>query len=317
MTLVDVFTSLADKIRSKLGTTDKYSPISAIEAIDDVYTKGYDNGFDDAYVPTQTKEVTASTGGSLSVMPDDGYTLSEVSVYPTPSQTKSAKPSTSAQTITPDNGKLLSSVSISAIETETKTQAAGTSNVDVTPTSGKYLTKVTVTPTPTQEKTVTATTSAQTVTPDSGKHLSKVTVNAQSHSGTYTFAANDTGNTKDLGTAHDYRYVNASNVYAKGKADEKINNAGNIVDEVGEYISTVNGGLYEVLAACENGTLPASTSASISGGTLIGSAIRAYAPVNFTTTYLLLVRATSTRIRVERITGAMTIGWTGARRIYN
>ena len=46
-----------------------------------------------------------------------------------------------------------------------------------------------------------------------------VAAGATTHTGTYTFAANDTGSTKDLGVNHSYRYVNATNVYNKGKAD--------------------------------------------------------------------------------------------------
>lgn len=215
--LTDIFTSLANKIRSRLGTTTTYTPAQAIAAIDDVYEKGKSEGA----TPTQTKTVTAGTSATT-VTPDTGYALSSVTVNPTPSQSKSATPSTSAQTISPDSGKLLSSVSISAIATETKTQAAGTSNVDVTPTSGKYLTKVTVTPTPTQEKTITASRSAQTVTPDSGKHLSKVTVNKYPDAtGTYTYPVNSTGDTYDMGATNNIRNVNATNVYNKGKADGK------------------------------------------------------------------------------------------------
>ena len=44
-------------------------------------------------------------------------------------------------------------------------------------------------------------------------------LNFKVHDATYTFPANDTGATKDLGELHKYRYVNAANVYAKGKAD--------------------------------------------------------------------------------------------------
>ena len=123
-------------------------------------------------------------------------------------QEKSATPSTSAQNITPDSGKVLSKVSVSAISTQEKTS---------TPT--------------------TRSATAATVTPDSGKFLSKVTVNTtsvpnryvntnsvpNSNSGTYTFPANDTGGTKDLGAANSYRYVNAQNVYNKGKADAETN----------------------------------------------------------------------------------------------
>ena len=51
----------------------------------------------------------------------------------------------------------------------------------------------------------------------------KVTANPNQNSDTYTFAANDTGDTKDLGATNTYRYVNAKNVYAKGKVDAIIN----------------------------------------------------------------------------------------------
>ena len=36
---------------------------------------------------------------------------------------------------------------------------------------------------------------------------------------TYTYATNSTGGTVDLGARNNYRYVNATNVYNKGKAD--------------------------------------------------------------------------------------------------
>jgi hypothetical protein len=39
------------------------------------------------------------------------------------------------------------------------------------------------------------------------------------NSGTYNFPTNDTGAKKDLGVTNTYRYVTATNVYNKGKAD--------------------------------------------------------------------------------------------------
>ena len=75
---------------------------------------------------------------------------------------------------------------------------------------------VSITP---ETKTVTATTSNQTVTPSTGKVLTSVTVKPQAQSATYTYASGDTGGTKDLGATNNYRYVNASNVYNKGKQD--------------------------------------------------------------------------------------------------
>lgn len=233
--LTDVFTSLANKIRSRLGTTTTYTPAQAIAAIDDVYEKGKSEGA----TPTQTKTVTAGTSATT-VTPDTGYALSSVTVNPTPSQSKSATPSTSAQTISPDSGKLLSSVSVGAISPQRSNGTAATgSGIDShgpyvyipygywLEYSGKagssytYLTAAqAVAVCPSQEKTVTGSRSAQTVTPDSGKLLSKVTVNKYPDAtGTYTYPANSTGGTYDMGTTNNLRYVNASNVYAKGKAD--------------------------------------------------------------------------------------------------
>ena len=168
--LTDLFTSLANKIRSKLGTTSKYTPAQAISAIDDVYDKGVQDGT----VPTQTK---------------------------------SAAPSTSAQTITPDSGYHLSGVSISAISPQnTAGTAAHSAGRD---SAGAYVyfpygwypqyngNYCYIRPTDAQAQAMHA------------------------HTGTYTFAANDTGGTKDLGSIHGYRYVNASNVYNKGVADAR------------------------------------------------------------------------------------------------
>ena len=41
--LTDLFTSLANKVRSKLGTTGTYTPAQAVSAIDTVYTEGQRN----------------------------------------------------------------------------------------------------------------------------------------------------------------------------------------------------------------------------------------------------------------------------------
>lgn len=126
----------------------------------------------------QSKTVTAGVE-NITVNPDTGFDgLSSVTVQPTPTETKSATPSTSAQTITPSSGKHLASVSISAIQTETKSVTPAASSQTVTPTTGKYLTSVTVAAVPSQTKSATPTKQAQIVSPDTDTWLSSVTVEA-------------------------------------------------------------------------------------------------------------------------------------------
>ena len=137
--LTDLFTAFANKIRSKTGGSDTYTPPQMVNAIDDVYQAGVDAGT----TPTQTKTVTAGTTATT-VTPDTGYALSSVTVNPTPSQSKSATPTTSAQTILPDSGKLLSSVEVGAIQTQTKSATPTTSAQTISPDSGKYLSSVSV-----------------------------------------------------------------------------------------------------------------------------------------------------------------------------
>lgn len=94
-----------------------------------------------------TKTITAN--GTYDATDDslDGYSSVAVNVPSSAPnlQTKSATPSTSAQTITPDSGyDGLSSVSISAIQTQTKSATPSETAQTITPDSGKYLTSVSV-----------------------------------------------------------------------------------------------------------------------------------------------------------------------------
>lgn len=98
--------------------------------------QGYHNGSGKVSITTQTKSATPSTSAQT-ISPDSGKVLSSVSVGAISTQTKSASPSTSAQTISPDSGKYLSSVSISAISPQRSTgTAASASGRD---SSGPYV----------------------------------------------------------------------------------------------------------------------------------------------------------------------------------
>lgn len=140
--LTNLFTSLANKIRSKVGGSQTYTPPQMVNAIDDVYNAGVAAGA----TPTQTKTVTAGTSTEY-VYPDSGYALSRVTVYPTSTQSKSTTAGTSSKTVYPDSGYHLSSVTVSPTPTD--------SAVTVIPSS-----------------------SSQTISPSSGHHLSSVTVDA-------------------------------------------------------------------------------------------------------------------------------------------
>ena len=244
--LTDLFTSLANKIRNKLGTTSTYTPTQAISAIDDVYTKGVTdtkkgnattgdvksgvtftsaNGVElIGTFAAQTKTVTAGTSAST-VTPDSGKYLSKLTINPTPSQSKSASPSTSAQTISPDSGKLLSSVSISAISTQEKTVTSSRSAQAVTPDSGKYLSKVTVNalvPAGTYDAGATRSTAIDMGATSNYRYVNTNSV-ANTNSGTYTPSSN--GTALDMGATNTYRYVNTSTVYQLGITANKQANA--------------------------------------------------------------------------------------------
>lgn len=126
--LTDLFTAFANKIRSKTGGSDTYTPPQMVNAIDDVYQAGVNAGT----TPTQTKTVTAGTSATT-VTPDTGYALSSVTVNPTPTETKSDTPNVSTnKTVSPSSGKHLSQVTIQPLtHSGTYTPAANTAKNDM------------------------------------------------------------------------------------------------------------------------------------------------------------------------------------------
>ena len=102
--LTDFFTSLSNKIRSKLNTSITYTPDEAVNAIDDVYNEGVND----------TKKGNANIGdvkNGVTFTSTNGVNLTGTFT----SQEKTITGSRSAQTVTPDSGKYLSKVTVNAL----------------------------------------------------------------------------------------------------------------------------------------------------------------------------------------------------------
>ena len=81
--LTDLFTSMANKIRSKTGTATTYTPAQMVsDGIDDVYAAGYDAGGGGAagipITPSNASPVSLTTGESYEMLAD-GYAVSSYS----------------------------------------------------------------------------------------------------------------------------------------------------------------------------------------------------------------------------------------------
>lgn len=199
--LTDLFTSLASKIRVKLGTTDKYTPTQAIAAIDQIYEKGVASakvGTATATAVLKGKTFTnASSIGATGTMPDYSTGSRKQVVWGTGSGN-----TTPAMRLDSDGNNYTIAVpkgywnwsydnSSITIPTETKTWTpAGATTL--TPTDGKMIKSVTVNAVPTTTVTVKPSTSTQSLTPPTGNYYSQVTVNAISASATTVTAGTAT-----------------------------------------------------------------------------------------------------------------------------
>lgn len=209
-TLSSLFTDIANAIRTKTGSSAQIVADNFPTEIANIPT-GIDPSDATALDSDIVAPKTAYTrdGKTTGTMPDNGsvdvtldttntsYTVaggkhSGSGTVKVVSQTKSATPTTSAQTISADSGKVLSSVSVGAIQTQTKSATPSTSAQTVTPDSGKYLTSVSVGAIPNQRSgkqgDITPSTSTQTVYIPSGWHNGSTYFSVGASSGTQVTA---------------------------------------------------------------------------------------------------------------------------------
>jgi hypothetical protein len=93
-----------------------------------------------------------------------------------------------------------------------------------------------------------------------GYHDGLGTVSVSPNTGTYTYPVGSTGSTVDMGDTNTYRYVNAENVYNKGKVDGTTVHTGTYtIDEETEMGTTVDMGAshtYRYISVPNGGTAP-------------------------------------------------------------
>lgn len=125
--LTDLFTALANKIRSKTGGQETYTPLEMVsDGIDDVYDAGVIAG-----TPTLTGDASASDVKSGKTF--YGSTLTkQTGTFEADSTNNSATATTSQETKSPASGKYFANFTINPQQhSETYTPAANTSNNDM------------------------------------------------------------------------------------------------------------------------------------------------------------------------------------------
>ena len=200
--LTDLFTALANKIRSKTGGSDTYTPAEMVsDGIDDVYDAGYaagGGGVSPASITPSDSNPAAMTNGSVYQANGSGYAIASSPTAVTPSASGTAFTS---------GIKKMSSAGYAYSAKPTPSLQSKTSAPNVS--------------------------TNKTVSPDSGYDgLSQVTITPLSHTGyspsssTYTQLAMGESKSIDLGANHDKRYVRVQAAAPSGTKSISANGTG-------------------------------------------------------------------------------------------
>ena len=131
-----------------------------------------------------------------------------------------------------------------------------------------------------------------------------VTANPNQNSTTYTYPANSTGGTVDMGVNNIYRYVNATNVYNKGKADGVTTHTGTYTLTENDFGTTKDMGVnhtYRYISVPDGGR-----SLDVCGEVIFNSVTRyTFGNLQENQSYYLLIHTLPARVGgLGSITGA-------------
>lgn len=161
-------TAIATQIKEQVKTVAENKNIDIEYNVDDALSLL--NKIDDGTIATPTDTLDITDNGIKDVT---NYASVDVNVV-TPSQTKTATPTTSQQTISPDDGYLLSSVTVNAVTNSIDSNITPLNireGITILGVQGNL-----VPDKPDQSKTATPTTSEQVIRADTGYELAQVTV---------------------------------------------------------------------------------------------------------------------------------------------